>query len=183
LQADDYLQWRNAFLYLQKPKNQYDFSPRTASQLTKSKYRSILKEQNANRECDSYYDFAVFLKSNSTFIGLISVMNVSRGSFQNASFGYRLFHEYWGQGFGKEAAKAGIDIAFRTLKLHRLESGIEISNRPSIALAKSLKMRKEGIRKRYLYLGGRWLSLVYFAINCEEVGIRFQGKPESSARI
>lgn len=41
-----------------------------------------------------------------------------------------------------------IDIGFKDIKLHRIEAGIEPGNKRSIALAKSLKMRREGLKKR-----------------------------------
>ena len=51
---------------------------------------------------------------------------------------------YWGQGYGKEAARLLLDHAFFTLNLHRVSCGTFESNAPMKQLALALGMRKEG---------------------------------------
>ena len=104
-------------------------------------------------------------------VGRASLMDISRGLFQNAYLGYHIYSPFWGQGYGRELVSATIDIAFHDLKLHRIEAGIEPDNVPSIALAESLNMRHEGLSARRLYLRGQWVDVSIYALTAEEVGI------------
>ena len=106
-------------------------------------------------------------------------MDLSRGVFQNAYLGYRLFNKHWNKGYGKEMVRASFCMAFENLKLHRLEAGIDPRNRRSILLARSVGMRKEGLKKRALFLNGKWQDIVIYSITCEEVGVKFRGDLKS----
>jgi len=78
--------------------------------------------------------------------------------------------------------RALIDIGFRDLRLHRLEAGIEPGNRRSILLARSLGLRKEGLKRRAVFLRDTWVDLGIYAVTCEDVGIPWKGtaKPQPS---
>ena len=86
------------------------------------------------------------------------ILDIIRGPSQSAFLGYGLFNRHRGQGFGKEAVNAMIEIAFKDLNLHRIEAGIEPTSRRSILLARSLKLRKEGLKKRAVLLRGQWVD-------------------------
>ena len=64
---------------------------------------------------------------------------------------------------------AAIKFAFNELKLHRVEAGIEPSNKRSIALVKSLGLRREGLSKRRLFLNDQWLDMSIYALTKEEI--------------
>lgn len=106
-------------------------------------------------------------------------MEVVRGLTHTCFLGYYLYNNYWGRGLAKEAVLATLDIGFRDLKLHRIEAGIEPNNHRSQRLARSLKMRREGVKKRALYLRGQWVDLVMFTLTTEDMGIEFRGKVSS----
>lgn len=63
------------------------------------------------------------------------------------------------------------DVAFNTLELHRVEAGIEPHNKRSIALVKSLNMRREGLSKRRLFYQDAWVDMVIYAITVEDLGL------------
>lgn len=75
-----------------------------------------------------------------------------------------------------------IDIAFRDVKLHRVEAGIEPTNRRSILLARSIGLRKEGLKKRAVFLRGMWNDLVMYSATCEDFGYKWQGIPQTRPR-
>ena len=102
-------------------------------------------------------------------------MDISRDIFQNAYLGYGVFSPFWRQGYGKEGSAAILEVAFTTLRLHRVEAGVEPDNKRSIALAKSLNMRREGTSKRRLFVGGRWADISIYAITAEELGFEARG--------
>lgn len=169
LELKDYAVWREAHLVMKKPQNTWDMGPRSPDALKKSDYRSILRAQVEKRQRDLFYDLAVFNKSGQ-LIGGVSLMEVSRGISQTCFLGYRIFNGYWGQGYAKEAVQAIIDIGFRDLKLHRIEAGIEPNNQRSLKLAKSLKMRREGVKKRALFFRNKWVDLIMYTLTSEDVG-------------
>ena len=109
-------------------------------------------------------------------------MDVLRGVGQSAYLGYFISNRFWGRGFGKEAVLAMIDIAFRDIKLHRIEAGIEPSNRRSILLVRSIGLRKEGLKRRAVFLRGYWNDLVMYSATCEEFGIKWKGLPKTRPR-
>ncbi len=175
LQAKDYKAWKEANLQMSKPQNTWDFGPRLPETLNRANYNNILRTQAKNRKQDYIYDLAVFNKKGQ-FIGAVSLMEVSRSISQTCFLGYRIFNRHWGQGYANEAVKAIIDIGFKDLKLHRIEAGIEPNNRRSLNLAKSLKMRREGVKKRALFLRNKWVDLVMYSLTCEDVGHKFDTK-------
>jgi [ribosomal protein S5]-alanine N-acetyltransferase len=181
-EAGDYQAWKESYLLiLPKPKNIWDVTaPRDKSELTQKHFNKILRSQKKNRDDDYYFDFGVFLKDG-TLVGGVSIMDISRQVFQNAYLGYKIHNNHWGKGYGKEGVKLGIEIAFKELKLHRLEAGIEPSNKRSIALAKAIGMRREGYSKKRLFLRNQWLDMVLYVVRCEELGIPWN--PKNSKRI
>jgi ribosomal-protein-alanine N-acetyltransferase len=115
-------------------------------------------------------------------LGWVDLWIFMRGDMQSANFGYLLHNQYWGQGYGREAAKAAAIAAFRKLGLHRLEASISPRNKSSIALIRALGFRREGLRKKSDWNGKGWEdSIVYSAIP-EDFGLpnkapRFKGFP------
>ncbi len=167
----DFQIWKNSYLQLSDPKNRWDQKLRNAGEFTKQNFNKIIKAQDENIAQDSFIDFIAFDKKEENIIGTVSIMDISRGVFQNAYLGYRIFNPYWRKGYGKELIDKTIDFSFKKLKLHRLEAGIHPQNKRSIALAKSLGLRKEGYSKRRLYLDGQWQDMVLYAITSEERSI------------
>ena len=175
LRDANFARWHCAYSNFSAKKNEWDISPKSTSELTKPDFKKLLKQLKTLRDDDEFYDFGVFLKSTDELIGRVSLMDVSRAVFQNAYLGYRIFNPHWKQGYGKEAVQGMLTFGFTKLKLHRIEAGVAPGNRRSILLARSLKMRKEGLKKRALYLEGNWVDIVIYTATCEDLGIKFKG--------
>lgn len=176
LEKKDFKVWQRAYSNSEIKQNQWDLSVKSKKELSLDHYNKVLIAQKNNRDQDKFYDLAVFSKMNGELIGFVSLMDLSRSAFQNAYLGYRIFSPYWKQGYGKEMVKAVIELAFNDLKLHRVEAGIDPNNRRSIFLARSVGMRKEGLKKRALYLGNKWQDIVMYSITCEDLKIKFKGE-------
>lgn len=182
LVASDFERWKTYFSSMSPPKNKWDNKNRTESDLSRSNFRRILSSQKSLREQDKFYDLAVFEKKSGELVGTVAAMDVLRGLGQTSYLGYFIHNKFWGRGYGKEAALAMIDIAFRDLKLHRIEAGIEPSNRRSIMLARSIGLRKEGLKRRAVFLRGKWNDLVMYSATCEEFGVKWRGIPKTRPR-
>lgn len=175
LRFEDFRVWREAQLRMSPSKNCWDLGPKPPAEITKENFKKILAGQKERRQKGTYYDFGVF-DTKGNLVGGVSLMEVSRGVSQTAFLGYRVFNNCWRRGYGKEAVRAMIDIGFKDLRLHRIEAGIEPGNIRSIRLAKSLKMRREGIKKRAIFLRNQWVDLIMYTLTTEDVGIRFDSK-------
>jgi len=104
-------------------------------------------------------EFAGFLicrRSDAAIVGCVNLSQIVRGVFQSAYMGYQAFAPYTGQGYMTAAMPLVLRMAFRTLKLHRVEANIQPGNVPSLALVKRAGFRREGYSPRYLKIAGRW---------------------------
>jgi ribosomal-protein-alanine N-acetyltransferase len=168
LESTDYENWVQCYSSLQPPLNEWDETNWDSTELTKAKFRSLLAKQKNDLKRDFNYDFGIFRKDDGLLIGTIHVMDVSRGLFQNAYLGYRIFNNFWGHGYAQESCKAIISLAFRELKLHRIEAGIAPENKKSIKTAMKIGMRKEGLSKRRLLVNKKWTDTLIFALTRED---------------
>ncbi|WP_374074069.1 GNAT family N-acetyltransferase [Bdellovibrio bacteriovorus] len=163
LEDMDYENWAQAYSCLRPPQNEWDETNWAESELTKKKFKELLKRQKEQRTQDHFYEFGIFHKDDGILLGTVSLMDISRGVFQNAYLGYRIFNIYWGNGYAQEACKAAINIAFKDLKLHRVEAGIAPANKKSIKTAKAIGLRKEGLSKKRVLVHKKWVDLVLYA--------------------
>ncbi len=172
LRSDDYEFWFDAYINCLPVQTKWDLGPRPARQCSKAMFKRIMKRHHDLAKNDDYYWFGVFEKKSGELIGHIDFDIFVRGTHQFANFGYRIYNRHWGNGFGREAAAAGLRIGFRQLKLNRLEAAINLDNRKSIRLAKAIGMRKEGIKKRYWFEYGGWVDHLIYVANPEDIGLR-----------
>ncbi len=42
--------------------------------------------------------------------------------------------------------------------------------------------RKEGLKKRAVFLRGKWVDLVIYSATCEEFGVKWKGVPKTRPR-
>jgi [ribosomal protein S5]-alanine N-acetyltransferase len=178
----DYSVWREFHVSRPEKKNKWDRQGNSLDRLTRKAFLMLLKEQKKMRDSEQFYDLAVFERNSGRIIGNVSAMNIIRSVSQTAFLGYSIHHSFWGKGYGKESVLMMIDIAFRDLKLHRIEAGIEPTNRRSIFLARSIGLRKEGLKKRAVFLRNQWVDLSIYSATCEEFGFRWKYKTEVRVR-
>ncbi|MDX8044800.1 GNAT family protein [Gracilibacillus sp. S3-1-1] len=71
-----------------------------------------------------------------------------------AEIGYDLWHEYWGQGYMKEALISAIESGFNHMKLNRINAYVALDNVNSIKLLEKLGFVNEGVyRDKHLFKG------------------------------
>src|SRR6266576_1117464 len=71
-------------------------------------------------------------------------------------------------GYMADGLAVALDIAFRRLKLHRVEVNVQPTNRRSVALVERLSFTREGYSRRYVKIAGRWRDHVRFAMLAED---------------
>jgi [ribosomal protein S5]-alanine N-acetyltransferase len=101
-------------------------------------------------------------------VGVFTISQIVRGSFQSAFLGYYGHAGHARRGYMREALELVLDHAFGPIALHRVEANIQPGNAASIALATGAGMRLEGYSPRYLLIGGRWRDHERYAITVED---------------
>lgn len=176
LEKSDYENWQQAHSCLAPAINEWDMSNWKDSELTRKKFSNHLKEQSQKRKNEEYFEFGIFRKSDGVLVGFVNLMDFSRGIFQNAYIGYRIFNRYWGQGYATQATRLAIEYGFRCLHLHRIEAGISPRNKASEKVAIKSGLKKEGLSKKRLFVNQKWQDLLIYAITCEDFKIKYRFK-------
>ncbi len=114
---------------------------------------------------DQAYIFGIFRKQDGVHLGMIDFSTLARDNLQWGRVGYTIHNQFWRQGYGKEAVRAALKLAFTQLTYRRIEAHIHVDNTASIELAKSVGMEFECIRKGFLFESGEWSDhRVYYKI-------------------
>lgn len=143
-----------------------------AKKCSKGDFRKIMRRHERMAKQDRCYVYGAFDKKTGTLIGVVDIFVIVRDHYQMGNLGYQIHNRYWGKGYGKEATYAALKIGFRDLKLNRLEAAINLDNPRSVGLAKSIGMRREGIKRRYIYENEEWTDQITFIANPEDIGMK-----------
>lgn len=98
----------------------------------------------------------IWRRADSVLLGAINLSEIVRGKFQSGYLGYYIGAAHTEQGYMTEALQLMLGIAFRRLRLHRVEANVQPHNRASIRLIQRAGFQREGYSPRYLKIGGRW---------------------------
>jgi ribosomal-protein-alanine N-acetyltransferase len=107
-------------------------------------------------------------RADGRIVGVFTLMEIVRGSFQCAYLGYWAGAPFAGQGYMSEALGLVLRYAFTKLRLHRVEANIQPANRRSRSLVRRFGFRREGFSRRYLRIAGRWRDHERWALIVEE---------------
>jgi ribosomal-protein-alanine N-acetyltransferase len=138
--------------------------PWVSAPATPAAFRRYVERMRSERSAA----FLVCLRSTGEIVGVVNVSEIVLGNFRSAYLGYYGFTPHAGRGYMTEGLALVIRWVFRVLRLHRVEANIQPGNRASIALARRLGFRKEGLSPRYLKIGGRWRDHERLALLAEE---------------
>jgi RimJ/RimL family protein N-acetyltransferase len=94
--------------------------------------------------------------------GAIAISNHKQ--FKNGEIAYWIGEEYWGNGYGTEAAKAMIEFAFKEKKYHRVYVRHFKSNPASGKIMKKCGMEYKGTLKDHIYKNDSFEDIVYYGI-------------------
>ncbi len=117
----------------------------------------------SNKGDSSKFIFAVLLKDDSRFIGLIGI-TLGKPKYRNAEVWFKYHSKYWQQGYATEALKAIIQFGFQELKLHRIEAGCATDNIGSYKVLEKAGMQREAHTRKLLPLKSGWADNYGYAI-------------------
>ncbi|MFT4415775.1 GNAT family N-acetyltransferase [Fredinandcohnia humi] len=167
LEEEDYFTWLTQYKKRLPSQHKYDEGNIDMSICTIEWFGNLVKKHQEMAVDDKVYVFGVFRKIDNIHIGTIDFSTIMREEFQWARFGYSIHNQFWRQGFGREAVKAAIDLAFQKLHYHRIEAHINLDNIASIMLAKSVGMVYECTRKGFIYENDEWTDHLIYYINAK----------------
>jgi RimJ/RimL family protein N-acetyltransferase len=101
-------------------------------------------------------------------IGNCGLHNINKKN-RDATFGIVIGNkDYWGEGYGIEAAKLIIDYGFNQLNLHRISSSALSFNERSIKMHKKVGFQEEGRCRKAKFKNGQFRDLILFGLLKEE---------------
>jgi RimJ/RimL family protein N-acetyltransferase len=106
-----------------------------------------IQKEKLKKKPKTDYNFGIELKSEHAIIGGIGLHHIDK--YQGtATIGYWLGQNYWRNGYGSEALENLLDLAFKKLKLRRLEAGVLVGNPSSGKLLEKYGFKQEGMKKQ-----------------------------------
>lgn len=117
-----------------------------------------IESHQKNFEEDRFYEFAITDRGSGKLYGAISLSN--NQSFNNGEIAYWIGEEYWGNGYGTEAAQSLIEFAFKEKKLHKVFARYFKTNPASGRIMEKIGMVQEGLLKDHIVKDGQYVDLV-----------------------
>jgi RimJ/RimL family protein N-acetyltransferase len=158
----DYTAWAHSYQTLLPKQSPHDWVPPKSQPPTRAFYAKYVRRCRERARTDDTYIWGLFHRRTHQHLGRVDIKILHRGPLQVANLGYRLHNNHWRLGYMTEALRVLIPAALKEFKLNRLEAVIDLDNRASIALCKTLKLRHEGIRKHFYYQNKGWADQVVY---------------------
>ncbi|MEI5906838.1 GNAT family protein [Bacillus spongiae] len=165
LKKEDYINWLNEFNNRLPSQSPHDDGKIDMSECTIDWFHQLVDKHQQLAMDDIAHVFGVFRKKDGVHVGMVDFSTLARMQFDWARIGYTIHNQYWQNGYGKEAVKAALTIAFKDLKFHRIEAHINIDNIPSMKLAESAGMAFECKRKGFIYENDEWTDHLVYYVN------------------
>src|SRR5437867_8394224 len=152
-------------LYLRNREFLRPFEPtRPDSFFTRDGMASDLARSVRDRRSDWQFTFGIWHRGSGKLIGRVSLSNVVRGAWQNATLGYFVAEASNGRGYATWAVREALAFAFGWADLHRVQAAIMPSNARSVRVVEKNGFRHEGLARRYLKINGRWEDHDVYAV-------------------
>lgn len=161
----DYESWYAGFVGRLPKKHPYDTGKLDMDGCNRAWFKELCDRHQQLAQKDWVYIFGVFERYTDRHLGNIDIATIRRQDNQWANLGYSIHNQYQRRGYGREATQAALIFSFQDLNYHRIEAVINLDNSPSIAFAESIGLKKEGIRRGFIYENEQWVDhLIYAAI-------------------
>ncbi len=116
---------------------------------------------------ETWFQLVIINQGSNEIIGDIGIHFVDSDNKQ-VELGCTLSKANHGKGYATEALKAVINYLFKELHKHKIITSIDPENVNSIKLVERIGFRKEAHFKESLYLNGRWVDDLVYAILSKE---------------
>ncbi len=103
------------------------------------------------------------------YVGQFSISNVHWGAMSSGMLGYWIVSEWAGRGLGSLVAALVLDLVVGELGLHRVEVCVRPENERSLGVCRGLGLVEEGLRPRFMHIGGQWADHIAFFIDSESL--------------
>jgi ribosomal-protein-alanine N-acetyltransferase len=133
---------------------------------TRAEFTAFVNRYGGN--VPAHAGFLVLRNADEALCGVFNFSEIVRNAFQSTYLGYFAFAPHHGGGYMTEGLALALDIAFRKLRLHRVEVNVQPTNRRSLNLVERLGFTREGYSCRYVKIAGRWRDHVRFAMLAED---------------
>ncbi|MBU7583886.1 MAG: GNAT family N-acetyltransferase [Nostoc sp. TH1S01] len=164
-QPNDYQSWYAGFSGRLPQQYKYDEGQISLDGCDLDWFLNLCQRHQEQAVSDYAYIFGVFCKQTHQNLGSVDLSTIQREEKQWANLGYSIHNQYWRQGFGKEAVRALLIAGFENFGYHRIEAAINLDNYLSIALAESVGLQKECLRRGFYYENAQWVDhLIYVAL-------------------
>lgn len=164
-QPSDYELWYAGFSGRLPKQRQYDDGLVSLEHCDRQWFADLCQRHQQEALTDQFFVFGIFSRQTDQHLGNIDISTIRRGEYQWAILGYEIHNQHWQQGFGKEAVRAALIAGFEILGYHRIEAAINLDNQASIALAQSVGMHEECIRRGFFYEDKQWVDhFIYVAL-------------------
>lgn len=101
-------------------------------------------------------------------VGVFNFSEIVRGCLGSAYLGYYALLPHAGRGHMSEGLALALAVAFRKLRLHRVEANVQPANARSLALVRRAGFTREGYSRRYVKIAGRWRDHERWAILADD---------------
>ena len=125
--------------------------------------RQFISAVRRLRRSGQSFDYLIESVDESGVLGMISLHRID-WLRQCAGLGYWIRRSTWGQGLATEAARALIDVGFRSYGLNRIEAHVAPPNRASQAVIEKLGLKREGVSRGIEKLNGEFVDHIQYAI-------------------
>lgn len=106
----------------------------------------------------------IFHKSDKKVVGTVGLLHINWYNRRAMIFYLIGEREYWGHGLATEAVKLMLDYAFQEIDLHKIFSGVIITNIASIRILEKLGFTLEGIDRDEFYIDGKYHDSKQYSI-------------------
>lgn len=117
------------------------------------KFKEIIEKKS--KKPRTSYDLLVEKKEDNITIGRVFIWEIDE-KIKEWEIGWETHPNYAKNGYATEAAKAMIDLAFKKIKIHRLQAICNSRNISSEKVMIKINMIKEGTQRAVKYLNNRW---------------------------
>ncbi|MFI0447065.1 GNAT family N-acetyltransferase [Actinomadura sp. 6N118] len=116
--------------------------------------RELLAEAQRLRQVGRRW--ASLIHEGDEYVGFLALNHIVRGALQSCQLGYWVAERHCGRGIASSAVALGLDVAFGTLGLHRVEASVRTDNPGSVRVLQKNGFRRIGLALSHVFLGSSW---------------------------